>query len=244
MKSNSKIFTAIATALLLAPSVEAGPKKAPPQEPWDQIDRRKSAEIRAELMAPTMTRAEAEKVAAVLAVRKERADREVAAYEQFRMDQQLALAEASASRTNVVINNYMETPGKDRPAAMVSSLSGGLSQVAYSQTATSEPSKRAFLTGEPAQRIPKNYPPRFYRRAAQEESVDKQAAAFSAQALLEALAPLFGQPVPGMPGYATGPATRNKGFIDVRGLAPGTEVRDPYTGERMRVPQNDHPPTN
>ena len=74
-----------------------------------------------------MTRAEAEKVAAVLAVRKERADREVAAYEQFRMDQQLALAEASASRTNVVINNYMETPGKDRPAAMVSSLSGGLS---------------------------------------------------------------------------------------------------------------------
>ena len=27
MKSNSKIFTAIATALLLAPSVEAGPKK-------------------------------------------------------------------------------------------------------------------------------------------------------------------------------------------------------------------------
>lgn len=69
-------------------------------------------------MAPTMTRAEAEKVAAVLAVRKERADREVAAYEQFRMDQQLALAEASASRTNVVINNYMETPGKDRPAAM------------------------------------------------------------------------------------------------------------------------------
>lgn len=236
MKSNSKIFTAIATALLLAPSVEAGPKKATAQEPWDQIDRSKAAEIRAELMAPTMTRAEAEKVAAVLAVRKERADREVAAYEQFRMDQQLALAEASASRTNVVINNYVETPGKDRPAGMVSALSGGLSQVAYSQTATSEPSKRTFVTGEPAPRIPKNYPPRFYRRASQEESLDKQAASFNAQALIEVLAPLFGQPLAGMPGYATGSAPRNKGVIDIRGLASGTEVRDPSTGERMRVP--------
>lgn len=236
MKTNSKIFTAIATALLLAPSVEAGPKKAPAQEPWDQIDRRKAAEIRAELMAPTMTRAEAGRVAAVLAVRKERADRELVAYEQFRMDQQLALAEASASRTHVVINNYMETPGKDRPAAVVSALRGGFSQVAYSQAPTTEPSKRVFLTGEPGPRIPKNYPPRFYRRAAQEESVDKQATAFNAQALLEVLAPLFGQPMPGMPGYATGPAPRNQGFTGVRGLAPGTEVRDSHTGERLRVP--------
>ena len=149
MKSNSKIFTAIATALLLAPSVEAGPKKAPAQEPWDQIDRRKAAEIRTELMAPTMTRAEAEKVAAVLAVRKERADREVAAYEQFRMDQQIALAEAS--RTQVVINNYMETPGKDRPASVVSTVSGGVRQVAYSgcNVRTLEP-RRPDRSAEPA----------------------------------------------------------------------------------------------
>ena len=66
--------------------------------------------------------------------------------------------------------------------------------------------------------------------------MDKQAVASATQALFEALLPSFGQPVPGMSGYVTGPASRNNGFIDVRGLAPGTQVRDPSTGERLRVP--------
>ena len=236
MKSNTKIYAAIATALLFAPSVEAGPKKPPVQEPWDQIERRKASELRAEIMAPMMTRAERGKVAAVLSVRKERADREFAAYQQFKADQQIALAEASAQKSYTVINNYMGLPGKGQATAMASPQGGGIRKVAYSQPVTSEHPDRTFLSGGPTQQRPKNYPPSFYRRAAQEGSADKQAAALAEQAQVEAMSPRFGQPVPGMPGYVTGPAPSLKGFIDVRGYAPGAEVQDPYTGERMRVP--------
>ncbi len=236
MKANAKLYASIATAILFAPAAEAARKKIPVQEPWDQIERSKAAEIRAEIMGPTMTRAETAKVAALLGVRKQRADRELVAYEQFRMDRQLALAEASAPRPRTVINNYMGTPGRDQPTGMGVAQSRGVRRVAYSLAATPQQPDRAFLSAEPGPPRQKTYPARFYRRASQEESVDKQAAALTAQSLLEGLAPPFGQPVPGMPGYVTGPAPSSKGVIDVRGLSPGMEVRDPYTGEHMRVP--------
>lgn len=237
MNSNTKIYTAIAAVLLVAQSAEAGPKWNAAQEPWDQVERRKAAELRAELMAPVMTRAETEKVAAVLAARKQQAQREFAGYQQFKIDQQMALAEASAPRSYTVINNYMGNPEKRQPSATAyTNTSGGMRRIGYSQPATPESADRDFLAAESRQRRQKTYPPNYYWRAAQEESADKLAAALATQSQRDAMTPPFGQPVPGMPGYVTGPAPMIKGYIDVRGLTPGTEVQDPYTGSWMRVP--------
>jgi hypothetical protein len=47
----------------------------------------------------------------------------------------------------------------------------------------------------------------------------------------------FAKPVPGMPGCVYSPFSRKKvDYIDVRGLATGTLVKDPGTGRAFRVP--------
>ncbi len=46
----------------------------------------------------------------------------------------------------------------------------------------------------------------------------------------------YGTPVPGQPGYVTSPHDATAGFVDVRGFAPGQEVRCPYTGKTFLVP--------
>jgi hypothetical protein len=43
-----------------------------------------------------------------------------------------------------------------------------------------------------------------------------------------------GIPAPGKPGFVFGPP--GKGYIDVRGLPAGTEVKNPFTGKSFRVP--------
>jgi hypothetical protein len=45
-----------------------------------------------------------------------------------------------------------------------------------------------------------------------------------------------GFPVPGKPHVVASPFDYGK-FVDVEGFAPGTEVKDPYTGKIFRVPQ-------
>jgi len=40
----------------------------------------------------------------------------------------------------------------------------------------------------------------------------------------------YGIPIPGKPGYVYSPFTPNRP-VDVKGFAPGTEVKDPYTTE-------------
>jgi len=42
-------------------------------------------------------------------------------------------------------------------------------------------------------------------------------------------------PVPGKPGFVTSPHSPYAGYVDVRGLPPGTEVKDPYTGKSFQV---------
>ena len=47
---------------------------------------------------------------------------------------------------------------------------------------------------------------------------------------------LHGTPVPGKEGFVTSPFSPNSGYIDVRGFAPGTPVKDPYTGKVFLTP--------
>jgi hypothetical protein len=42
--------------------------------------------------------------------------------------------------------------------------------------------------------------------------------------------------VPGHPGYVYSPFSPNSGYVDVTGLAPGSQAKDPYTGRIFIVP--------
>jgi hypothetical protein len=46
----------------------------------------------------------------------------------------------------------------------------------------------------------------------------------------------YGVPVPGKKGFVTSPFSPDAGYIDVRGFAPGTPVKDPYTGKVFLTP--------
>jgi hypothetical protein len=46
----------------------------------------------------------------------------------------------------------------------------------------------------------------------------------------------YGTPVPGKNGFVTSPFSPDSGYIDVRGFAPGTPVKDPYTGKIFLTP--------
>lgn len=46
----------------------------------------------------------------------------------------------------------------------------------------------------------------------------------------------YGTPVPNKPGFVTSPHAPDKGWVDLRGFPPGTEVKCPYTGEIFLVP--------
>ena len=46
----------------------------------------------------------------------------------------------------------------------------------------------------------------------------------------------YGTPVAGKKGFVTSPFSPNSGYIDVRGFAPGTPVKDPYSGKVFLTP--------
>ena len=46
----------------------------------------------------------------------------------------------------------------------------------------------------------------------------------------------YGVPVPNRAGFVTSPYAPNQGWVDVRGIASGTEVKDPYTGKTFLTP--------
>ena len=196
----------------------------------DEIERvRYHAELRREANWSGLTRKEIAKVKAVLVARKARADREAALYEQFKFQQKLALAEASAPKTYIYMNGQP-------PAGGEMSMTPGGEQ--FPGVTYSKPRMQPYAPTRSSKTI---YPDRFYRRAGTEEGLDRQDVRLDlqqsredAEALLE-MAP-FGVPTPGRPGYMTSPPQRFKGYIDVRDYSPGTTVVDPYTGQHVRVP--------
>ena len=46
----------------------------------------------------------------------------------------------------------------------------------------------------------------------------------------------YGIPVPGQKGMVTSPYLTQESYIDVSGFAPGSAVKDPYTGKIFLVP--------
>jgi len=46
----------------------------------------------------------------------------------------------------------------------------------------------------------------------------------------------YGTPVPGKQGLVTSPFAPESGYVDVRSVPPGTEVKDPYTGKIFLTP--------
>ncbi len=46
----------------------------------------------------------------------------------------------------------------------------------------------------------------------------------------------YAKPVPGKAGFVFSPYEQYKGYIDVNGYPPGTEVKDPYSGKSFLVP--------
>jgi hypothetical protein len=46
----------------------------------------------------------------------------------------------------------------------------------------------------------------------------------------------YAKPVPGKPGYVFSPFDKNGGYVDVTGYAPGSKVKDPYSGKVFLVP--------
>lgn len=46
----------------------------------------------------------------------------------------------------------------------------------------------------------------------------------------------YAKPVPGKSGYVYSPYDKNGGYVDVTGFAPGSKVKDPYSGKVFLVP--------
>jgi len=46
----------------------------------------------------------------------------------------------------------------------------------------------------------------------------------------------YAKPVPGKAGYVFSPYDKNGGYVDVTGFAPGSKVKDPYSGKVFLVP--------
>ena len=74
-------------------------------------------------------------------------------------------------------------------------------------------------------------------KSAQEEKVARTVLPASAAPVEKTTGDMpYGIPVPGQKGMVTSPYSPEGNYVDVGAFAPGTAVKDPYTGKIFRVP--------
>ena len=68
------------------------------------------------------------------------------------------------------------------------------------------------------------------------ESAPESTPATSSSAAGQKTSLPYAKPVPGKAGYVFSPYDKNGGYVDVTGFAPGSKVKDPYSGKVFLVP--------
>lgn len=169
-----KAFPSLVTASVISLGIAAvSPVETMAQAPQQEFANHVNLQLRYDTSYGCMTRVEYGRVLKVLRLRKAREDRELAAYAKFKMDQRIMLAKAAAPRSLVIVNLGVEPAHAGEavgsamrivPSEFLPSTSTKVRTMQWSSDA------HAFLEGnEPM----KEYPARFYRRQAQEESADR-----------------------------------------------------------------------
>lgn len=222
--------------LLAGPVVHAREPAAAPSRPWTDWSveqRHRDDALRAEANANYLTPRECRLVSAALAARKARAEAEIAAREQLRLERRLAIAAAAAAEKSREAGG-----GGERVAGSVAPDVAG--------AGVAEPAARSvisFLTPvQPGVSVEVPVPQRAaplrveggLQRNQPEGRREGTGVSQDARPLI-GTAP-FGVPIPGRSGFVTSPPQLPAGVIDVRGFQAGEEVVDPYTGQPIRVP--------
>ena len=127
--------------------------------------------------------------------------------------------------------NYV---GPNPPATTTRTTTSVASNPAtQSRTVTTAPSQRPSATVQP-QPNPGGTP-----RVSENTSAEKSKPSPSPGPRSVASSPdqyPTAKPVPGKPGYVYSPYDPSGGYVDVTGYAPGSKVKDPYSGKVFLVP--------
>ena len=176
------------------------------------------ASLRAEANASYLTRTEHRRLKSAQIAIREREDAEIAAYEQFKFEQQLALAEAAAPKTYII-----NAAPPNAESAEISPMNTQARKAALRKSTYIPRSAGDIRDNTTIPRyFSRAYPNRFYRKQAQERSADQLIERLQRQDEINSRQQtLLNTP---------------NGFIDVSKHRSGDIARDPYTGETFRVP--------
>lgn len=125
--------------------------------------------------------------------------------------------------------------------ALVATLVAGCNTQQPEKPQPKPPGKTGFHTPTPAPQIPDNAPdeqPKNKPDGGTTSSEKPQNPVPDAKPPVPQGDIPYAKPVPGKPGFVFSPYEPYKGYIDVRGFPPGTEVKDPYSdsGKSFLVP--------
>ena len=223
MKRATIASAAICATLLAGDIVHAQPQLIiPPRVAVAEAEAEAIARqtlLRAEANASYLTRGEHRRLAGAQAQIRARADAEIAAYEQFKFEQQLALAEAAAPKT-YIINGAppAEEAVEGAPSKASTARRTSLRRTTYIPRSYGDIRERTTIP----RYFSRAYPNRFYRKQAQERGADRLIEHIQRQDEINSRQQQF--------------ISTDNGYIDVSGHRSGDIARDPYTGETFRVP--------
>lgn len=109
------------------------------------------------------------------------------------------------------------------------------------QVVTAPPQRQRVVTErtrEPEPEATPNPAPRVTSRSSTNTSreAEPKTSAPSRNTVAEKSSLPYAKPVPGKAGYVFSPYDKNGGYVDVTGFAPGSKVKDPYSGKVFLVP--------